>query len=433
MIRMHAAIYGCAALALAMAACGEGPAEPRQPEDFVRGPAASGLLASASVRAFPYHALGAFDVWAYAADSATWAADVRVRVRTSGGGDEALDLAAMAGTLPRQILVTLREGRHVAELRGRMDAAQLRFGSFGVTGETGLLHVVGGDPAAALARVRGWPEVRSASPNALVSLAAGGGARAWPVGGALPMDEAAPAPGNGVLELRPDETATVEYRGASGEPVTVQQAYDSRSEPDIRAFVPLLVRAVERTLYGDSAAPPPLLIDAASFATAAWSSSGTPVAPSEAVAGLPAGYTVVEAPRGARCRQSVFPRDCADVAAGTFIYTSGMFRTAVNYEMVANFRSPRHATRVPAPAVVPLHVERRRVARGIVRHPQRLLIEPGIHAKSTEPAENDSAGSVDLSRPLARVSRSCGRRLRRPRRGRTRRRRPGSARAPRRR
>ncbi|HEX6370060.1 MAG TPA: hypothetical protein VF006_14160 [Longimicrobium sp.] len=331
---------GGAAVALVLAACAEGPVQSQQPEDFVRAPQASGLLASASVRAFPYHALGAFDVSAYAVDSATAAAGVRVRVRTSGGDDEHVDLFRMAGTLPRQILVTMREGRHVAELRGRMDPSQLRFGSFGVTGENGLLHVVGGDPAAALARVRGWPEVRLASPNALVGMASVGGPRTWPVGGALPLDEAAPAPGNGTLELRPGETATVEYRAAGGEAAAVERAYDSRSEPDIRAFVPLLVRAVEGTLYGDSAAPPPLLIDAASFARASWNASGRQATASETVAGLPAGYTVVAAPRAERCRQSVVPRDCSDVAAGTFIYTTGMFRTAVHYEMVANFRSP---------------------------------------------------------------------------------------------
>jgi hypothetical protein len=49
---------------------------------------------------------------------------------------------------------------------------------------------------------------------------------------------------------------------------------------------------------------------------------------------------VVNAPRGDRCRGSVVPRDCSDVASGTFLYTTGMFRGGGNYDLMASFRAP---------------------------------------------------------------------------------------------
>lgn len=328
---------GVAAVLLA-AACGQGPAETQQ-QALVQVGEPAGALKEVNVRPFPYHGLGSFSVWAHpdgAAGPSTGV--VRVRVRTTGGDEEQIELLPASGFLPRQLVVSMRDGEHLASLRARLGAARLRFGSFGITGENGLLHVVDGDPAAALARVRGWPEVRNASPNAVVSMdGAGPGS---PVVGTLPMDEADPVPGNGTLELRPGETAAVEYRGADGTLASTDQAFDSRSDPDMRAFVPLLVREVERALYGDSVPRPQLLIDAGSFATAAWHASGQRISSTEAVAGLPSGYRVVSAPTGGRCRGSVFPRDCSDVASGTFLYTTGMFRTAVRYEMVASFRAP---------------------------------------------------------------------------------------------
>lgn len=326
------------AAALLVAACGQGPAESQQ-QALVQAGEPTGALQDVNVRLFPYHGLGAVDVWAYPDASGAAGDPVRVRVRTSGGDEEQVELRPASGTLPRQLVVAMRDGRHVASLRGRMNASRLRFGGFGVSGENGLLHVVGGDPGAALAQVRGWPEVRSASPNAVVSLDGETG-RVGPVIGTLPMDEADPVAGNGTLELRPGETAAVQYRGAGGALASVEQGFYSRSEPDMRAMVPLLVREVERVLYGDSVAPPPLLIDAESFAQAAWTASGVRITAAEAVAGLPSGVQVVAAPRGARCRGTVYPRDCADVSAGTFLYTTGMFRTAVRYEMWASYRAP---------------------------------------------------------------------------------------------
>lgn len=333
-------IAGLAAVLLS-AACGRGPAESQQPA-LVQVGEPAGALKDVNVRPFPYHGLGSFTVWAYP-DGAPGSSNgpVRVRVRTTGGDEEQVELLPASGLLPRQLVVSMREGEHLASLRARMSAARLRFGSFGITGETGLLHVVEGDPDAALARVRGWPEVRGAAPNAVVSV--DGSSPASPVVGTLPMDEAGPVAGNGTLELRPGETAAVEYRGAGGTLASTDQAFDSRSDLDMRAFVPLLVRAVERALYGDSLPRPQLLIDAGSFATAAWHASGERITAAQAVAGLPSGYRVVSAPTGARCRGSVFPRDCSDVDAGTFLYTTGMFRTAVKYEMVASFRGPATA------------------------------------------------------------------------------------------
>lgn len=330
---------GAAALALVATACGQGPAEPREVTQISQP---SGQLSNLYVRPFPYHAQGSFEI-AAGADSATafGQAPVLVRIRTSGGDDEQVEMAGASGTLPRQIMVSMRDGRHVAELKARMDGDQLRFGSFGITGANGLLHVVDGDPAAALPRVRGWPEVRSASPNAMVSIDLPGERRTtWTIIGTLPMDEAAASPRNGTLEIGTGETATVEYRGTDGAPASFAWTYSSRSEADIRAFVPLLAAAVERTLYGDGAARPPLLIDAESFAAAAWHAGGTRVPAAEAVAGLPAGYTVVSQPRGARCRGSVIPRDCSDVVGGTFIYTTGMYRGGGVYDMIASFRAP---------------------------------------------------------------------------------------------
>ncbi|HEX2206361.1 MAG TPA: hypothetical protein VHG93_01660 [Longimicrobium sp.] len=334
-LQMKTLWMGCAAVALA--GCGEGPAEPRQERQAEQLLEPSGGLANVYTTPFPYHALGSFAVNA-STDSvtATSGSPVRVRVRTSGGDDEQIELVKVEATLPRQLLVVMRDGEHVAELRARMNAEQLRFGSFGITGEHGLLHVVGGDPAAALARVRGWPGVRGVQPNALISV---GGKRVWTMMGALPMDEAAPAPGSGTLEVRPSEIVTVEYRTANGAPATIEWTYRSRSEPDIRAFVPLAVARVQATLYGDGPRPP-LLIDAESFATASWHASGTRVSAATAVSGLPAGFTVVNPPRGARCRGSVVPRDCSDVAQGTFLYTAGMYRGAGTYEMGVFFRAP---------------------------------------------------------------------------------------------
>src|SRR5829696_1942042 len=164
MVRMHPVLSGKAArmsgalAVLALAACGEGPAASQREKFQVLEPA--GGLLHVNPRPFPYEGLGSFEVDANA-DSATAAGLVRVRVRTSGGDEEQIDLGVQRGTLPRQLLVSMRDGEHAATLGARMDPAELRFGSFGITGSTGLLHVVGGDPAAVLARVRGWPEVRS--------------------------------------------------------------------------------------------------------------------------------------------------------------------------------------------------------------------------------------------------------------------------------
>lgn len=329
---------GIAAMLL-IGACGQGPAESQQ-QALVQVAEPAGALKEVNVRPFPYHGLGSFSVWAHPEGATGERVRVRVRVRTTGGDEEQIDLLPASGPLPRQLVVSMRAGEHLASLRARMSAARLRFGSFGITGENGLLHVVDGDPAAALARVRDWPEVRSAAPNAVINM---DGASSATVVGTLPMDEADPVAGNGTLELRPGETAAVEYRSADGALASTDAAFDSRSDPNMRAFVPLLVREVERALYGDSVPRPQLLIDAGSFAMAAWHASGARITPAEAVAGLPSGYRVVSAPTGARCRGSVFPRDCSDVASGTFLYTTGMFRTAVRYEMVASFRAPATA------------------------------------------------------------------------------------------
>ena len=75
------------AAALLVAACGQGPAESQQ-QALVQAGEPTGALQDVNVRLFPYHGLGALDVWAYPDASGAAGDPVRVRVRTSGGDEE---------------------------------------------------------------------------------------------------------------------------------------------------------------------------------------------------------------------------------------------------------------------------------------------------------------------------------------------------------
>lgn len=281
-------------------------------------------------------------------DAAGAAAAVPVVVYTDRGERETLLLLPLWEHTAGSLIVTMQEGSHVAELRPRLESVSARYTSLGFFGEWAALQIFEMNVHAAIQRIRRWPGVKSVERNQLVRFdgfdgIGDGTPRGDSFVGALPLEEGEVRAGDGRVQARLGDLLTVEYRHPDGTLYSRSLRLQVPDQPEVPRFLPLLVEAIEAALY-DPATPqsarPPLLIDAESFAVAAWQASGSTLAPAAVVADLQREHRLVGRQEAERCRLSVAPRDCSALAEGTFLYVSSIYRTPFSYEVVAAYRPP---------------------------------------------------------------------------------------------
>ena len=330
--RLRAAL---AAAALLPAACRDAPAGPPDPGPVEAAP----LVDELAAHYFLFHRAGALSVTAVGPlpDAPPEGGRITLTARTDAGDHETLFVEPVDQAKERRLVVIVRKGMHVARLADRLDGVEARLADVIAWGYEGTLHVFGPDPASVLEELQRWDDVSQARVSEPFLGVAPGRAL---YEGSVRLDEGEPTPGNGRLEVRLGDVVTVEYRPQRGPAVTATVAVRVPSEPDVAAFLAVVAPAVEAMLYG-GAAPPPLLVDAASFAREAFRASGRWPDTGEVMAKLPPDARVVSpAEEAPACSIDAMPRDCSPLHDGTFLQAQGVQRAPGAYDVVVNFRAP---------------------------------------------------------------------------------------------
>lgn len=171
------------------------------------------------------------------------------RRSTEDGGEARVDLTTSAGdresvTVDRNVCRTAGGERYVCDefsfgmedgieldsdvrdrVRTELDARILRLFSF----EAASVKIFSGDLEDVVAEVRGWSGVEYAEPNGFMSLhggedGSGSDTVLVSVTGALPVEDASPAPEDGVLQVSSGDTVLATHRSGDGEEVTARIA-----------------------------------------------------------------------------------------------------------------------------------------------------------------------------------------------------------------
>jgi hypothetical protein len=146
-------------------------------------------------------------------------------VSTASGDEETLKLrpricGAESGSryLCGQFLFSMQQGRHISELSAYLDQLNGGLSFVGTNGSWSNVWLFEGEAGPAMALVRRWPGVASATYNGL-SYPAGGPQPSFhrPVVNVSPISFALPARGDGTVQARPGDVVTITY-SIAGEP-----------------------------------------------------------------------------------------------------------------------------------------------------------------------------------------------------------------------